>query len=239
MVCVLIWIVLGLGWLQTRNQGDKIGTTIAGKDTTRRHEMDESHNKLNSHVQSLRLDVEPAGRIVVEGQISNLDRDLATMNELGSLLPQPSVERILEQAEAAHPQVVAGEAARHFQDYLAKCPANEIRCIWFWNDRPLFGMLMTIDLRNSSVHTVCEVHDWASQNDENRKLSYSQVTTLKKLSGELPPSDMHVELRRAVSVSIRKGNDVQIFRYDRRRAPAVIQRIYDIGGGYFSSGRDD
>jgi len=99
-------------------------------------------------------------------------------------------------------------------------------------------MVMTFDLRNYSVFTMRDIYDWAWQNEEKRELSLSQVTTLTKLSGELPPSETYVELRRAVSVATRKGNDVQIFRYHRRRAPAIIQRIYDIGGGEFSSGPD-
>ncbi|MBI3852365.1 MAG: hypothetical protein HY298_19080 [Verrucomicrobia bacterium] len=130
------------------------------------------------------------------------------------------------------------KATKHFQEYLAKCGTNEIRCVWFLNEKPNVAMVMTLNLQAYSVYTVREVYNWALQSEETRKLSHSQVLSLQKISGELPPSDKTVEFGKAVSVSIRKGDKVEVFKYDRKRAPTVIQRIYDIGGGYFYNSKD-
>jgi hypothetical protein len=129
------------------------------------------------------------------------------------------------------------DGTKHFQEYLAQCGTNEIRCVWFLQDKPNVGMVMTLNLQQESVYTVREVYNWALQNSETRKLTHPQVLSLQKISGELPPSDSTAEFARAVSVSVRRGGKVDVFRYNRQHAPAVIQRIYDIGGGYFYDGK--
>jgi hypothetical protein len=39
-------------------------------------------------------------------------------------------------------------AKEHFKDYLAKCDTNEIRCLWFLDDKPEVGMVMTINIES-------------------------------------------------------------------------------------------
>jgi hypothetical protein len=123
------------------------------------------------------------------------------------------------------------DAAKYFEDYLANCGTNEIRCIWFLDDRPNVGMVMTLSLLDHKVYTAREVYNWATQNSGTHKLTHPQVVSLQKIVGQLPASDEKVEFKRAVSVSIRRGGKVEVFHYDRQHAPAVIQRLYDIGGG--------
>ena len=124
-------------------------------------------------------------------------------------------------------------AKEHFKDYLAKCDTNEVRCLWFLDDKPEVGMVMTINLNRESVFTVREVYNWAEQSSETRKLTHSQILNLKKIIGNLPASDKNPEFNKSVFVSLRNGSQVEIFQYNRQDAPAIIQRIYDIGGGYF------
>jgi hypothetical protein len=127
-------------------------------------------------------------------------------------------------------------ATKSFEGYLANCVTNEIRCIWFLDDKPNVGMMMTLSLRDYTVFTAREVYNWATQAVETRKLTHPQVLSLQKIVEQLPASDGKVEFRRAVSVSIRRGGKVEVFHYDRQHAPAIIQRLYDIGGGYFYPG---
>jgi hypothetical protein len=127
--------------------------------------------------------------------------------------------------------------AKFFQDYLAKCGTNEIRCLWFLQDNSKTGMMMTLNLQNYTAFTAREVYNWATQASETHTLTHPQVLSLKEISERMPPSDQDLEFRRTVSVSIRSEGKVQVFHYDRQHAPAVIQRIYDIGGGYFYGGK--
>lgn len=132
-----------------------------------------------------------------------------------------------------------GEDAKlFFKDYLAKCGTNEIRCLWFLQDNPTIGMEMTVHLNEESVYTAREVYNWARQASDLRKLSHPQKLNLEKAIQDLPASDKNSEFNKSVSVSIRKGEKVEVFQYDRRHAPSVIQRIYDLGGGYFYDGND-
>jgi hypothetical protein len=130
------------------------------------------------------------------------------------------------------------DAIKHFQEHLAQCGTNEIRCVWFSQDKPNVGMVMTLDLQHESVFTVREVYNWALQCFETHNLTHPQVLSLQKISGELPPSDPAAEFGKTVSVSLRRGGKVEVFHYSRQHAPSVIQRIYDIGGGYFYDGKD-
>lgn len=80
------------------------------------------------------------------------------------------------------------DAIESFDNYLATCPENEIRCVWFLNGSARIGMVMRIDLSSYEVHTVREVHNWAHQNAKTRDLSHSQIETLKGLIAKPPIS---------------------------------------------------
>jgi hypothetical protein len=129
------------------------------------------------------------------------------------------------------------DATKHFEDYLARCGTNKICCVWFLHDNPKVGMVMLFDIQDETVFTTRDVPNWALQNSDLRRLTHSQVLSLQKIAGQMPPSDKTVGFSRAVSVSMRREGKVEIFHYDRRHAPAVIQRLYDIGGGYFDDGK--
>jgi hypothetical protein len=119
-----------------------------------------------------------------------------------------------------------------FEEYLSKCPKSEVRCVWFIDDHIKVGMVMTIDLQKHEVRTVREVYDWASQKSESRKLSHTQVESLKAIVSALPLTTPNVLFGRGVHVAYVKEEKVQIRTYDRRAAPQILQRLYDIGGGY-------
>jgi hypothetical protein len=121
---------------------------------------------------------------------------------------------------------------KYFEDYLSKCPESEVRCVWFSDDHIKVGMVMTIDLQNYEVRTVREVFDWASQGSENRKLSHSQVESLEAIVSALPLTTPNVLFGRGIHVAYAKEGKVQNRTYDRRAAPQILQRLYDIGGGY-------
>ena len=126
------------------------------------------------------------------------------------------------------------EAKAYFKDYLAKCGTNEIRCLCFLQDNPRIGMVMTINLNEESVTTAREVYNWADQSFETRKLSHSQILNLKKIISSLPASDKNADFNKSVFVSIWNGKAVEVFQYDRQHVPGIVQRIYDIGGGYLN-----
>jgi hypothetical protein len=87
------------------------------------------------------------------------------------------------------------------------------------------------------VFTARDVYDWAEQSSEIRQLSHSQILNLEKIIGNLSTSDKNAEFNQSVFVSLRNGSQVKIFQYNRQHAPAIIQRIYDVGGGYFEGGK--
>jgi hypothetical protein len=125
-------------------------------------------------------------------------------------------------------------AKAYFKDYLAKCATNEIRCLWFLQDNPKVGMVMAINFNEESVSTAREVYNWAVQSLETRKLSHAQILNLKKIISSLPASDKNADFNKSVFVSIRNGTNVEVLQYDRQHAPGIVQRIYDIGGGYLN-----
>ena len=127
---------------------------------------------------------------------------------------------------------VTPENIKFFEDYLSNCPENEVRCVWFIDDHIKVGMVMTIDLQKYRVMTVREVFDWASQNSETRKLSHAQIESLREILSALPLTTPKVLFGRGIHVAYSKEGKVQSRTYDRRAAPQILQRLYDIGGGY-------
>lgn len=132
----------------------------------------------------------------------------------------------------------ANDATAHFQSYLASCGTNEIRCLWFLNNEPKVGMVMTLNLQQETAFTVREVFNWAYQSSETHPLTHAQVISLRDLTGKLPGSDPKIEFRHAVSVAVWRNGTPEIYHYDRQHPPAEIQRLYDLGGGYFYRGND-
>lgn len=131
------------------------------------------------------------------------------------------------------PRAEAPETAlQHFQGYLAGGSKNEIRCVWFSNHRINVGMCMTLDLSAYTVYTVRDVYDWASQNQETRKLSHPQVLSLTSVVATLPPSAPDVDFAKGLHVSIWEKDKVVTRVYPLNKIPAEIRRIYDIGGDY-------
>ena len=141
---------------------------------------------------------------------------------------EPTATRTYEQTNSN----VTPANIKFFEDYLSKCPENEIRCVWFLDDHIKVGMIMTMDLQKYEVATVREVYDWASQNSKTRKLSHSQVESLRSMVSILPQSTPNLLFGRGIHVAFVKDGKVQSRTYDRRVAPQIIQRLYDIGGGY-------
>src|SRR5208283_5560074 len=108
----------------------------------------------------------------------------------------------------------------------------EIRCLCFLQYNLRIGMVMTINLNQESVFTARECYDYAEQGSETRQLSHSQILNLEKIISSLPASDKNADFNKSVFVSIRNGKNVEVFQYDPQQAPGIVQRIYDIGGGY-------
>ena len=141
---------------------------------------------------------------------------------------EPTATRTYEQINSN----VTPANIKFFEDYLSKCPDNEIRCVWFLDDHVKVGMIMTMDLQKYEMATVREVYNWASQNSESRKLSHSQVESLKAIVSALPLTTPNVLFGRGIHVAYAKEGQVQSRTYDRRAAPQILQRLYDIGGVY-------
>ena len=127
-------------------------------------------------------------------------------------------------------------AIKYFEAFLTGCRTNEIRCLWFLQDQPKVGMVMTLSLPMGTVFTAREVYHWATQASDNRKLTQPQVVSLQEIMEHMPPSESTVRFSEAISVSIRRSGNVEIYHYHRIHPPPVIQRLYDIGGGYFYGG---
>jgi hypothetical protein len=127
-------------------------------------------------------------------------------------------------------------AIKYFEGFLNGCGTNQIRCLWFLQDQPRVGMVMTLNLPMATVFTAREVYNFATQGSDNRKLTQPQVVSLQEIIEHMPPSEPTVRFSEAISVSIRRTGNVEVFHYHRTHPPPVIQRLYDIGGGYFYSG---
>ena len=121
---------------------------------------------------------------------------------------------------------------RYFKDYLSKCPENEIRCLWFLDDHIKVGMVMSIDLQKENVYMVRDVYEWAKQNAGTRGLNHSQVVAAKEVLPLLPPGVEKVLFGKGIHLSFWREGKLQMVTYDRGAAPIVLQRLYDIGGGY-------
>ena len=136
---------------------------------------------------------------------------------------------------ASHAQGSDTEAVKHFDEYLAACPKDEIRCVWFLNGNVRVGMVMQLNMSKYETTTVREVHDWAHQNQKTRKLSHPQIETLKALAAEMPDSASANSRVDLVYIAYFANDSVAIKKYLRRKLPREVQRIYDIGGGYIDT----
>src|SRR5947207_282496 len=83
-------------------------------------------------------------------------------------------------------------AIKYFEGFLNGCGTNEIRCIWFLQDQPRVGMVMTLNLSMATVFTAREVYNWATQASGNRKLTQPQVVSLHEIMEHMPPSESTV-----------------------------------------------
>lgn len=149
-------------------------------------------------------------------------------------------------AEGKPPDAVAiqvsddiNDSTSHFQRHLERCGPNEIRCLWFLDDRRNVGMVMTIDLQESTVFQVREVYNGAAQNSRRHDLTPAQVLSLLEVVKQLPASDESVEFNKRVSVSVQREGKVEMFHYDRRNAPEIIHRLYHSAGGRFDGQNAD
>ena len=68
-------------------------------------------------------------------------------------------------------------------------------------------------------------------------MSDAQSLTLRKILGDLPTSDKQADYRWSVFVALQRNGRIEIFQYGLRRVPSVVQRIYDLGGGYLWNGK--
>ncbi|HEV7926700.1 MAG TPA: hypothetical protein VGR14_15180, partial [Verrucomicrobiae bacterium] len=64
------------------------------------------------------------------------------------------------------------------------------------------------------------------------------VLNLKQIISLLPRSDEKADRHTSVFISMRNGKNVEVFQYDRHHVPCNVQRIYDVGGGYFETNTD-
>lgn len=120
----------------------------------------------------------------------------------------------------------------YFESYLAKCPQHEVRCLWFLGDRIGVGEVMTIDLLKSSVHTVRDVFDHALQCSETRQMSDLQRQTVQQLLPLLPASTPNIPFSDGLHIAFWHDKKLQVVTFSRVATPLVIQRLYDVGGGY-------
>ena len=141
---------------------------------------------------------------------------------------------LLETRSVGDDSEVDEAAIKYFNGYLSECSENEIRCVWFLNDSVQIGMVMSIDLKNSNVHTVRDVYDHAHQSSRTRELSHSQILTLKGLMAGMPKSNAEGNRFESVRIAFWREGKVEVREYARAKLPRAAERIYDIGGGYLS-----
>jgi hypothetical protein len=74
----------------------------------------------------------------------------------------------------------------NFKSYLTNCGTNQIRCVWFENNLPNLGEVMTFYLRDEMVFTASDDYDNEMKNgsirdDDTRKLTHPQMLNLEKI----------------------------------------------------------
>lgn len=141
-------------------------------------------------------------------------------------------------AEDASPETVEDTNAqmqranfRYFKSYLSECPENEIRCLWFLDNHIRVGMVMTINLRERTVYTVRDVYNHARQAARTRRLGPYHTDEARDLLPELPPSTPYVGFAEGLHVAYRLEGQLHVVTHDKSATPAVVRRLYDIGGG--------
>jgi hypothetical protein len=120
---------------------------------------------------------------------------------------------------------------RYFKAYLSECPEAEIRCLWFHDNHIRVGMVMTINLRERTVYTVRDVYNHARQASHTRRLGPYHTDEARDLLPELPPSAPYVGFAEGLHLAYRLEGQPHVVTYDKSAAPAVVRRLYDIGGG--------
>lgn len=119
----------------------------------------------------------------------------------------------------------------HFTQYLAECPENEIRCLWFLDDAKNVGMLMQINLQMSKVYTVRDAFNHALQDSRTREMSHYQTVIARELLPSLPDSTPDVPFAEALHISFWHEKKLHTVTYNRKAVPLLVQRLYDVGGG--------
>lgn len=112
---------------------------------------------------------------------------------------------------------------------------NEIRMSWFLRGEPRIAMICKADLSASKVFTARAVHNWAVQASAFRQLSQAQVTTLRNLAKNLPPSAKTPELKNLLLVSISEKGHKKTYLYNRLDPPRDIIRLYDLTGAFLDT----
>lgn len=147
---------------------------------------------------------------------------------------------ICSAAQAADPAQIAADEINaerakhnleHFTGYLSKCPEDEIRCLWFADDRISVGMLMQIQLQESKVYTVREVFNWAEQNAKTREMSHYQMVVAQGVLPGLPASTPGVPFAEGLHLSFWLGKKLHTVTYSKKAVPLLVRRLYDVGGG--------
>ncbi|MCB1209928.1 MAG: hypothetical protein KDK97_11400 [Verrucomicrobiales bacterium] len=123
---------------------------------------------------------------------------------------------------------------QHFESYLSECAEQEVRCLWFDAGNMRVGRAMTIDLQKISVYTARDVFDHAVQASHTRPLSDYQVVSVRELLPVLPASLPNVAFADGLHIAFWHDKKLHTRRYSRVKVPLIVQRLYDIGGGYIN-----
>ncbi len=130
------------------------------------------------------------------------------------------------------PGISGDESAKRFiEDHLNNCPETEVRCLWFSGDRIYVAEMMTLDLKNWQVMTVCHGHNWADRGHLQRKLTRWQIEGLKQAMTELPPLVTTPDYSKSVQIAYWQAGKLQRRSYDKKACPIEVRRAYEIGGG--------
>ncbi|HEY1053069.1 MAG TPA: hypothetical protein VGE39_25035 [Prosthecobacter sp.] len=122
---------------------------------------------------------------------------------------------------------------RYYQRHLESCPEREVRCLWFLENRAGVGMMMTLNLKESRVDTVRDVYSHAKQNQKERELSHVQITIVEEVLPKLPPAPAgETEFAKGLHIAFWKAGKPCLISYPKNAVPRLVQRLYDIGGGY-------
>lgn len=109
---------------------------------------------------------------------------------------------------------------------------GEVRAFWFLNGDPRYRMKCRASLLARQVVTIEDVYNWGTKGEWPRDLTDAEVSALRTLLSNLPPSQGMFEPANLLVVSVRENGQTRTETYRLSAPPKEIIQLYALLKAY-------